>query len=150
MKKAVSLFLVFAMLFCLCSCGNEYSKLTDDEIAAKVDSGELGTLYAHYSVQNGDSGDFYVQFDSSLKDYDYYSDKGTLVKFYGNTAVYDQDGNKVERSDINYGQGLIIVFDGKVYGDNPVTIKAVKVSLAPDPEPVTNSQSTTAQSSSDN
>ena len=96
MKKAVSLFLAFAMLFCLCSCGNEYSKLTDDEIAAKVDSGELGTLYAHYSVQNGDSGDFYVQFDSSLKDYDYYSDKGTLVKFYGDTAVYDQDGNKVD------------------------------------------------------
>ena len=138
MKRAASLLLAVIMLFCLCSCGNEYSKLTDDEIAAKVDSGELGTLYAHYSVQNGDSGDFYVQFDSSLKDYDYYSDKGTLVKFYGDTAVYDQDGNKVKRSDINYGQALIIVFDGKVYGDNPVTIKAVKVTLAPDPTPVTN------------
>lgn len=138
MKRAASLILAVIMLFCLCSCGNEYSKLTDDEIAAKVDSGELGTLYAHYSVQNGDSGDFYVQFDSSLKDYDYYSDKGTLVKFYGDTAVYDQDGNKVKRSDINYGQALIIVFDGMVYGDNPVTIKAVKVTLAPDPTPVTN------------
>ena len=99
MKRAASLLLAVIMLFCLCSCGNEYSKLTDDEIAAKVDSGELGTLYAHYSVQNGDSGDFYVQFDSSLKDYDYYSDKGTLVKFYGDTAVYDQDGNKVKRVD---------------------------------------------------
>ena len=64
MKRAASLLLAVIMLFCLSSCGNEYSKLTDDEIAAKVDSGELGTLYAHYSVQNGDSGDFYVQFDS--------------------------------------------------------------------------------------
>ena len=44
--------------------GGAKNVLTDDEIAAKVDSGELGTLYAHYSVQNGDSGDFYVQFDS--------------------------------------------------------------------------------------
>ena len=149
MKRAASLLLAVIMLFCLSSCGNEYANLTDEEIDAKVNSGELGTLYAHYSVLNEDTGNFYVQFDSSLKDYDYYSEKGTLVKFYGDTVVYDQNGNKVERSDITYGQALIIVFDGKVYDEDPVTIKAVKVSFAPDPTPVTTSQADTSDASSE-
>lgn len=130
MKRLFSLLLVAVMLFCFCSCGNKYSDLTDEEINAKVNSGELGTLYAHYSVINDGSDKFYVQFDSSLSDYDYYSAEGTLVEFYGDTVVYDKEGNPVDRSEINYGQSLIIVFDGKVYDDDPVTIKAIKVSFA--------------------
>ncbi len=129
MKKIICIIAALAMMFTLCSCaGKEYSQ---EEISQKVEAGEFGTLYAYYSVENEDDGDFYVQFDSSQKDFDYYAVNGTRVKFYGDMKIYDADGNVIDRSELKYGDALLVVYDGKIYGKDPVTIKAAKVSLAP-------------------
>lgn len=130
MKKIICIISAFVMLLTLCSCagGKEYSQ---EEISQKLETGDFGTLYAYYSVKNTGNGDFYVQFDSSQKDFDYYDADGTKVEFYGEKKIYDNDGNVVDESELNYGDALIIVYDGKTYGKDPVTIKAVKVSVAP-------------------
>ena len=122
MKKIICVVIsVLAIMLTLCSCGTK--EYTQEEI--------FGTLYAYYSVENEDSGDFYVQFDSSQKDFDYYSANGTKVKFYGEPKVYDADGNVIDRCTLMYCVGLLVVYDGKIYDKDPVTIKAAKVSIAP-------------------
>lgn len=134
MKKAISLFIV-AVVFVLSfsGCGSKYVEPTQAEIDAKIESGDYGVLYAHYSVNNtGEKkSDFYVQFDSSQKDLDYYDAKGTRIEFYGERKVYDAQGNIIDESKLSYGDALLIVYDHEVYGSEPVTIKAIKVSLAP-------------------
>lgn len=130
MKKIICVVIsVLAIMLTLCSCGTK--EYTQEEISQKIDAGEFGTLYAYYSVENEDSGDFYVQFDSSQKDFDYYSANGTKVKFYGEPKVYDAEGNVIDRSTLKYGEALLVVYDGKIYDKDPVTIKAAKVSVAP-------------------
>lgn len=132
MKRIICIALSIVMMFAFCSCtGKEYSQ---EEISQKLESGDFGTLYAYYSVENEDNGDFYVQFDSSLKDFDYYAANGTKVEFYGEQKIYDAEGNAIDRSELNYGDALLVVYDGKIYGKDPVTIKAARVSLAPKAE----------------
>lgn len=132
MKKIVSIILAFVMLFSLCACSGE-SALTPEQVDKKVKSGELGTIQAFYSVRNDEdgTGDFYVQFNSALETvFDFYSADGTLVEFYGDPVVYDAQGNVVPRSEIKYGQGVTIVFNGEAEDTNPPTIKAYKVTLS--------------------
>ncbi len=132
MKKLVSVLLVFTMVFSLAACSNKVN-YTPKEVDAMVESGEIGTIQGFYSVKNASDGegDFYVQFNSAMEEvFDFYSDDGTLVKFYGDAVVYDKAGNIVPRTEIAYGQGLIIAFDGTASDTNPPTIKAYKITLA--------------------
>lgn len=132
MKKVICLVLAAVMLFSLASCSQKPS-YTPEQVDRKVEAGEIGTIQAFYSVRNAEdgTGDFYVQFNSALETvFDFYSADGTLVKFYGDEVVYDKAGNIVPRSEIAYGQGLIIAFNGEAEDTDPPTIKAYKITLA--------------------
>ncbi len=132
MKRIISVILVLSTLFVLASCSKE-SAYTPEEVDKMVSSGELGTIQGFYSVRNNKdgTGDFYVQFNQALENvFDFYSADGTLVEFVGDAVVYDKAGNVVPRSELVYGQGLIISFDGEAESTDPPTIKAYKVTLA--------------------
>lgn len=132
MKKLVSILLVLVMVFSMAACSQNV-KYTPEQVDQMIASGEIGTIQAFYSVKNSDDGkgDFYVQFNSALEGvFDFYSPDGTLVEFYGDDVVYDKDGNVVPRSEIAYGQSLIIAFNGEAEDTTPPTIKAYKITLA--------------------
>ncbi len=130
MKRFLSCIFALMMLMSLAACSG--GKLSQEEIENKIASGDVGTIQGHYSVRNekDGKGDFYIQFNSALETFDYYADDGTLVKFYGDEVVYDKSGNEVPRSEIPYGQSMIIYFDGVAVDDDPVTIKAYKIVLS--------------------
>ncbi len=129
MKKTVALLLALAMLFCFSACGNPYANITPEQIDQKVDSGELGTLVGYYSVRNEgtDKNSFWVQFDVAMQDSPVYSENSTLVKFFGDKLFYDENGKQIPESELKIGDALVITYNCKTYGDNPVTIKAVRV-----------------------
>ncbi len=132
MKRVFSVILALAMLVSLAACSTAPS-YTPEQVEEMVETGEMGTIQAFYSVRNAEDGkgDFYVQFNSALENvFDFYSEDGTLVEFDGKVVVYDKDGNEVPRSEIKYGQGLIIAFNGEAEDTDPPTIKAYKVTLA--------------------
>lgn len=120
------------MILSLVGCSGG-SQLTPEQIDKRIEAGEIGTIQGFYSVRNNEdgTGDFYVQFNSALETvFDFYSADGTLVEFYGDEVVYDKAGNVVPRSEIAYGQGLIIAFNGEAEDTDPPTIKAYKITLA--------------------
>lgn len=130
MKKITALLLAFAMLLCLSACKkNPYEGLSDAELEKMVDSGELGTVTAFYSVDNVDKTDdeILVQFDAVFKDTPFYSEKGTVIQFFGDKVIYDAKGEVIDESEIIIGDMLTITYDCKTYGKDPVTIKAIKV-----------------------
>lgn len=133
MKRLVSVILAFAMLLSLAACSGGDQSLTPEQVDQKVEAGEIGTIQAFYSVRNkaDGTGDFYVQFNSALETvFDFYSADGTLVEFDGDAVVYDKAGNVIPRSELEYGQGLIIAFNGEAEDTDPPTIKAYKITLA--------------------
>lgn len=133
MKRIFSVILVCVMLFSLAACSSNESGYTPKQVDELVAKGEIGTIQGFYSVKNDaeGKGDFYIQFNSALEEvFDFYSDDGTLVEFYGDAVVYDKAGNVVPRSEIAYGQSLIIAFNGEAEDTDPPTIKAYKITLA--------------------
>ncbi len=131
MKKIIAVLLVIVLAFSFVACGDNTGKPMDPKVVdQKVESGELGSIIGHYSVKNAENKGFYIQFNSALESFDYYDKDGTLVVFQGDEVVYDKDGNKVDKSELQYGQALLIAFDGEAYDTDPVTIKAYKVTLA--------------------
>lgn len=132
MKRIFSVLLAVAMLVSLAACSGSPT-YTPEQVEEMVETGEMGTIQAFYSVRNAEDGkgDFYVQFNSALEEvFDFYSEDGTLVEFDGKVVVYDREGNEVPRSEIAYGQALIIAFNGEAESTDPPTIKAYKVTLA--------------------
>lgn len=132
MKRIISILIACVMLVSLAACSGSPT-YTPEQVEQMVDAGEMGTIQAFYSVKNSPDGkgDFYVQFNSALESvFDFYSEDGTLVKFDGKAVVYDSEGNQVPRSEIKYGQALIIAFNGEAEDTDPPTIKAYKVTLA--------------------
>ena len=131
MKRIFAILLVLVMVASLAACSGG-SAYTPEQVDQMVETGEMGTIQAFYSVRNSSDGkgDFYVQFNSALESiFDFYSEDGTLVKFDGKVVVYDKDGNEVPRSEIAYGQPLIIAFNGEAEDTDPPTIRAYKVTL---------------------
>ncbi len=132
MKRIIAILLALVMLFSLAACSSTPG-YTPEQVDEMVETGEMGTIQAFYSVRNSadGKGDFYVQFNSALESvFDFYSDNGTLVEFDGKVAVYDKDGKEVPRSEIAYGQPLIIAFNGEAEDTDPPTIKAYKITFA--------------------
>ncbi len=133
MKRVVAFILALIMVLSLAACSGSESSLTPEQVDQKVKSGEIGTIQGFYSVRNSSDGEgeFYVQFNSALGEvFDFYSDNGTLVEFYGDEVVYDKEGNIVPRSELAYGQSLVIAFNGEAESTDPPTIKAYKITLA--------------------
>ncbi len=131
MKRIVSLLLVVLMVVSFAACGSKEPTYTPQEVDKMVDSGDMGSIIAYYSVRNEiEKKGFYVQFNSALENFDYYAPDGTLVKFDGREVVYDKEGNEVDIESIEYGQALLIAFDGEAYDTDPATIKAYKVTLS--------------------
>lgn len=130
MKRLISLLAALLMVVSLVACGDNASPYSPQEVDEKVESGELGSIIAHYSVRNETDDGFYVQFNSALENFDYYDADGTLILFYGDEVVYDKAGNIVDESELEYGQALLIAFNGEAYDTDPATIKAYKVTLA--------------------
>ncbi|MBQ3129008.1 MAG: hypothetical protein IJC13_08250 [Clostridia bacterium] len=116
MKKAFALFLSVLMLFSLAACGNNLSK---DEDAAIV---------AFYSVKSAE-GEFIVEVQNLGGVYsELYDENGIYIKFAGSgEEIYDKEGNKLSREDLNYGDTLEIHYNGELYRKNPKTIKATKI-----------------------
>lgn len=132
MKRIFAVLLAFVIVASLAACSGAPS-YTPQQVDEMVETGEMGTIQAFYSIKNSPDGkgDFYVQFNSALESvFDFYSEDGTLVEFDGKVIVYDSEGNEVPRSEIEYGQALIIVFNGEAEDVDPPTIKAYKVTLA--------------------
>ena len=132
MKRIIAILLALVMLLSFAACSGAPS-YTPEQVDDMVETGDMGTIQAFYSIKNSPDGkgDFYVQFNSALESvFDFYSEDGTLVEFDGKVVVYDQEGNEVPRSEIEYGQALIIAFNGEAEDTDPPTIKAYKVTLA--------------------
>lgn len=115
MKKVLALLFSVLMLFTLASCGGNSDK---DEDAA---------IIAFYSV-NSAQGEFIVEVQDLGGVYDELYDKdGIYIKFAGGEKIYDKEGNKLSRDDLNYGDTLEIHYNGELYRKNPKTIKATKI-----------------------
>ncbi len=134
MKRLISVLLILILAFSLSSCKNKKYIKDDEQIASKVSEGSLGELACYYSVDNSDRTDneFLVHFPSdvydSKKDNFYDENAETLIQFTGKKVFYDKNtGKKIDEEDLEYGQLLKVVYDGKTYGKNPIKIKAVKV-----------------------
>ena len=139
MKRLISISLALVMVLSLSACkgSNPYKNITEEQIESKVDNGNLGELHCYYSVENSDRSDdeFFVHFPDDIYDSEkdsFYDEKGdTNVQFFGEKVFYDKKtGKTISEDELEYGQFLIVVYNGEVYGKNPVTIKAVKVYVA--------------------
>lgn len=115
MKKILALIMAFAMLFLLSACGDEQDVQHDEIMAA-------------YSIKNIDSKDFIVEVQNMGGVYEQlYDANGIVIKFRKGAKLVDSEGNEIKREDINYGDTLIISYDGTLAKKNPKTIKAYKV-----------------------
>lgn len=117
MKKVISAFLAIAMLFTLAACS--------DKDATPEDA---NAIIASYSIKSVD-GEFIVEVQNLGGVYDELYDKsGIYIKFDGGSdKIYDAEGNKISRSDLNYGDSLQIYYSGKLAKKNPKTIEAYKI-----------------------
>ena len=116
MKKLFSAILAVSMLFICVGCS---SSKNDDQV---------NSIVATYSVKSAD-GDFIVEVQDLGGVYSELYDKdGITIKFSGKSdEIYDKDGNKLERSDLSYGDTLEIQYSGQLPSKSPKTIKAIKV-----------------------
>lgn len=115
MKKALALFFAVIMLFSLASCGGNPSADAD------------AAIIAFYSVKSAE-GEFIVEVQDLGGVYSELYDKdGIYIKFAGDEELYDAEGNKLTREDLNYGDTLEIHYNGELYRKNPKTIKATKI-----------------------
>ena len=133
MKKILSVLLVIVLAFGFSACGKKY---TDEEIKSEKESGGLFDFHCYYSVQNSDREDdeILVHFPNDVYDEDkdvfYDADAETVIIFSGEKKFYDdKTGQEIAEKDIEYGQLLRVVYDGTAYKKNPVTVKAVKVTV---------------------
>lgn len=117
MKKVFSAFLAVAMLFACASCTK--SNETPEDASA---------IIAAYSIKS-ENGEFIVEVQNLGGVYDdLYDTNGIYIKFDGgNDNIYDSDGNKISRKDLNYGDSLQIYYSGKLAKKNPKTIEAYKI-----------------------
>ena len=84
MKRIFAVLLVLVMVASLAACSGG-SAYTPEQIDLMVETGEMGTIQAFYSVRNSSDGkgDFYVQFNSALESiFDFYSEKYLLTLDY--------------------------------------------------------------------
>ena len=89
MKRIFAVLLAFVIVASLAACSGVPS-YTPQQVDEMVETGEMGTIQAFYSVKNSPDGkgDFYVQFNSALESvFDFYSEDGTLVEFDGKVIV---------------------------------------------------------------
>lgn len=130
MKKIIALIIAAVLLTGLCACSsNPYADIDEEEFSKKVESGEYGTVVGFYSVKNEDRSDneILLQLSSAMENSPLYSNNGTLaVKFTGDKLLYDENGELMDEKDLEYGDTLVISYNLKMYGEDPVTIKAFK------------------------
>lgn len=134
MKKFISAALVFVLVFSFSACGKK--QLTDEEIKTGKDNGTVFDFHCYYSVQNMDRTDdeilvhFPNEVYSSEKDVFYDENNETVIVFKGEKKFYDdKTGEEIEEKDLEYGQLLRVVYNGKAYDKDPVTIQAIKVTV---------------------
>jgi hypothetical protein len=115
MKKVLAVSLALFMLFMCCSCGSSNEKATS-------------SIVANYSVKST-KDDFIVEVQNLGGVYaDLYDANGIHITFKGGfDQIYDKDGNRISREDLNYGDSLEIQYDGTLAKNNPKTIKAYKI-----------------------
>lgn len=133
MKRFVSIILAVVFVFGFSACGKKY---TDEEIKSEKESGNLFDFHCYYSVQNSDREDdeILVHFPNdvydSKEDVFYDENNETVIIFSGEKKFYDDEtGEEIAEKDLEYGQLLRVVYDGTAYKKDPVTVKAVKVTV---------------------
>lgn len=115
MKKALAVFLSVLMLMTLVSCGGNSG---NEEDAA---------IIAFYSIKSYE-GEFIVEVQDLGGVYDeLYDEDGLYIKFSGGEEIYDNEGNKITRDDLNYGDTLEIHYNGKLHRKNPKTLLVSKI-----------------------
>ncbi|MBQ7596363.1 MAG: hypothetical protein IJU45_06840, partial [Clostridia bacterium] len=127
MKKLVALFIAAVLTVCLCACSsNPYRSVDDEEFSKRAESGEFGTLVGFYSVKNDNRKDneMWLQLSVAMEDSPLYSSEGLVVKFMGDKALYDENGKLISEDDLEIGDTLIVSYNLKTYGEDPITIKA--------------------------
>lgn len=131
MKKIIALIMSAALVFGLCACSsNPYSSDSEEDFSKKLESGEYGTLVGFYSVKNENRSDdeIWIQLSDAMQNTTLYSDDGTLVvKLMGGKNLFDENGEPVSEDDIAYGDTLIIKYNLKTYGEDPITVKAFRI-----------------------
>ncbi len=117
MKKFAALILAVMMLFTCAACADDTGYNEENP----------ASIMAFYSIKSVE-GDFIVEVQDLGGVYSELYDKdGIYIKFTGDEAIFDKDGNAIKREDLNYGDTLEIQFNGKLSGKNPKTIKAYKI-----------------------
>lgn len=116
MRKALALIFSAVMLFMLASCTGNPSADAD------------AAIVAFYSVKSAE-GEFIVEVQDLGGVYSELYDKdGIYIMFAGSgEEIYDNEGNKLTRDDLNYGDTLEIHYNGELHRKNPKTIKATKI-----------------------
>ena len=131
MKKIIALIMSAALVFSLCACSsNPYSSDGEEDFSKKLESGEYGTLVGFYSVKNEDRSDdeIWIQLSDAMQNTTLYSDDGTLVvKLMTGKNIFDENGEPVSEDDIAYGDTLIIKYNLKTNGEDPITVKAFRI-----------------------
>lgn len=116
MKKATAVFVIFALIFSLAACS---------------DSSEKGqaSIMASYSIKST-ADDFIVEVQNLGGVYDeLYDTEGIYIVFSGEDEIYDADGKKISRSELNIGSTLQIDYSGKLEKKKPKTIQAYKITV---------------------
>lgn len=130
MKKFIALVLAAVLAASLCACSsNPYTGVDDKEFSKRFESGEYGTFIGFYSIKNENRKDdeIWIQLSTAMENSPLYSADGTLVKLVGDRTIYDENGEAISEDELEIGDTLVISYNLKTYGEDPVTVKAYKV-----------------------
>ncbi len=130
MKKFVALLMAVVLAASLCACGsNPYRSVDDEEFSRRAESGEFGTFVGFYSIKNEDRSDdeMWLQLSIAMEDSPLYSSDGLVVKFVGGKSLYDENGDPISEDELEIGDSLVVSYNLKMYGEDPITVKAYKV-----------------------
>ncbi|MBQ7549851.1 MAG: hypothetical protein IJT03_09130 [Clostridia bacterium] len=126
MVKRISALIIACLLtFGCCSCSFSGSDKID---VSKKQTDDVSSIMASYSV-NSTKDDFIVMVQDLGGVYkELYDEKGIHIKFKGGfDQIFDKNGNRLSRENLNYGDTLEIQYSGKLTKNDPKTITAYKV-----------------------
>lgn len=121
MKKTIALLMSVLLLFTLVSCSSSKGN--------SEDSNEQYEIMANFSKIDK-KGNIVVAVQNLGGVYEELYDKnGLVLKFInGEDEIYDSDGKKINSSELECGDSLVINYDGKLAKNNPKTIRVYKIS----------------------
>ena len=125
MKRISALLTALLLIICCCSCGVSGNDKID---VSKDQTDEVASIMASYSV-NSTKDDFIVMVQDLGGVYkELYDANGIHIKFKGGfDQIFDKNGNRLRRENLNFGDTLEIQYSGKLSKTDPKTIMAYKV-----------------------